>query len=334
MPVRLIDLHCNWLRQYAPETMTFGPAPAYAEIPDRLKQQSGYMTATSAAILCCERAPADWELQPDPWLSLSDLIARYESEFAGRLLIGPADLDRWGAEPPDDLTWGILGICGFDYLVRDEADLKQLPAVFDRGVRAIQLVETANSRLAGSADPGDERGLTPLGRACLSEILALASPARGPCVPILDLAHLNPRSMSEVIDVIEAAVRSGALLLMYSHGAVAHGGFDTSRAIDATNLERLRSLGGLIGLTPAPPFHRSAEEFKAAIDQVATVPFEGRAGYEGIALGCDFLEIAEPLQHLADASQVVDWVSRSFDVDVASLVLETNARRLLAKAIG
>jgi membrane dipeptidase len=334
MAVRLIDTHCNWLGQYAPETTTFS-ASAYTEIPDRLKQLGGYMTATAVAVLCCARAADDWERQPDPWRSLGELITRYEAEFAGRLLIGPTDFKRWQSEPADGLTWGMLGVSGLDYLVRDQADLKQLPGLFKRGVRVIQLVETARSRLAGSAEPGDDRALTDLGRACLSEIAALSSNVLGEeGRPILDVAHLNPRSMLEVIDAVQEAARAGGLLLMYSHGAVAHPGFDGPRALDLQNLARLRAADGLVGLTPGPPFHQSTEELQSAIDQVAAIPFEGRWGYEGIAIGSDFLDVDGTLADLGDALAVVEWVSRTFDGAASALLVETNALRLLAKAVG
>ena len=58
MTERLIDVHCNWLRQYASEITTFGPV-ANALSPERFKQLAGYMTATSAAVLCWRtRQPA------------------------------------------------------------------------------------------------------------------------------------------------------------------------------------------------------------------------------------------------------------------------------------
>jgi membrane dipeptidase len=333
MPVRLIDLHCNWLRQYAPETRTFDPA-ANTEIPARLSQLSGYMTATSAAVLACARSAADWEHQPDPWQSLGELIARYEAEFSGRLLIDPADVTRWRSEPPDALTWGMLSVSGLDYLVRTKADLKRLPDLFKRGVRVIQLVATAHSALAGSADPDDDRSLTDLGRACLSEITALASIDPVEAIPILDLAHLNTRSMAEVMESLGDALRNRRVLLMYSHGSVAHPEFDGPRAIGLENLARLRTHGGLIGLTPGPPFHQSADELKSAIDHVATIPFEGRVGYEGLAIGCDFLDRDAALPELRDASAIIDWVSKTFDQPTAELVLEANARQFLANAVG
>ena len=224
MALRLFDTHCDWLWQYASELTTFDPS-AYREIPARLPRLDGYMTATSAAVLWCSRKSADWEHQADPWRSLGDLIARYESEFAGRLLIDPADFHGWQNSPPDGLTWGILGVSGLDYLVRDHADTKQLPALFDRGIRVIQLVETSNGRLAGSAEPGDDRELSDLGRACLKEIEAPRNQNKG-CRVILDLAHLNRRSMFEVIEMVAESANSGGVLLLYSHGAFAHPGFD------------------------------------------------------------------------------------------------------------
>ena len=135
------------------------------------------------------------------------MIARYEAEFCGRLLIGPADLSRWRSEPPDALTWGILGVAGLDHLVREHADLKQLASIFHRGVRVFQLVETANNHLAGSAEPGDDRGLTELGRACVSEIAGLAAmtvvkasdPRSGSSEPAIDGGSDRPgRSAGEI----------------------------------------------------------------------------------------------------------------------------------------
>jgi membrane dipeptidase len=228
----------------------------------------------------------------------------------------------------------MLQVSGLDYLVRDQADLMRLPGLLKRGVRVIQLVETANSRLAGSAEPGDDRGLTELGRSCLSQIAALSANDPGCGRPIIDVAHLNARSMSDVIEAVEVAAPQRRVLLMYSHGAVAHPGFDGRRAIDLPNLARLRALGGLIGLTPGPPFYQSPEEVRSAIEQVATIPFEGRVGYEGIAIGCDFLELDVTLPELGNAQKIVEWLSRTFDRESAELLLEANARRFLANALG
>ena len=102
------------------------------------------------------------------------------------------------------------------------------------------------------------------------------------------------------------------------------------RAITHGNLVRLRTLGGLVGLTPAPPFHQTADDFKSAIEQVAAIPFEGRVGYEGIAIGSDFLESSATIPELGNAPSILDWISRHFDDEVAGLLLDGNARRFLA----
>ena len=79
-------------------------------------------------------------------------------------------------------------------MILEQTDLLRLPGLFTRGMRVIQLVETSRSLLAGSADAGDDRGLTELGRACLNEIAAFATGNPPGPLPVIDLAHLNTRS--------------------------------------------------------------------------------------------------------------------------------------------
>ncbi len=50
--MRLIDLHCDWLLQYAAESTIFDPA-LYLDIPGRLDRVEGYLGAVSAAVLVC-----------------------------------------------------------------------------------------------------------------------------------------------------------------------------------------------------------------------------------------------------------------------------------------
>ena len=218
--MRLIDLHCKWLWQYATETTIFDESP-FGELRDRRPQLDGYLSGTSAAVLACARRRDDWARRAtDPWPSLFELVARYEAEFAGRLLIGPADAARWRSEPPNGLCWGTVGVAGFDWLVREPADLDRLPGLFKRGVRVFQLTETAMSRLAGSSDSGDDRGLEPLGLSFLEALADLSRAAAGPRA-IIDLAHLNPRAMADVLAWIENRAPH-RLLSTYSHGFLAH----------------------------------------------------------------------------------------------------------------
>src|SRR5215210_7249184 len=137
-PPRLIDLHTDWLLQYAPETTLFDPA-LYAGVSERLGQVEGYLSATGAAVLACYRNAEDWARQADPWAALGQLLTRNEAEFAGRLLIGPDDHGRW-RDDPRGLCWGVIGVEGFDALVRTADDLDRLPRLVERGVRLFQPV--------------------------------------------------------------------------------------------------------------------------------------------------------------------------------------------------
>jgi len=333
VPQRLIDLHCNWLWQYAGETNLYD-SPCPDEPGRRVARLDGYMSGTAAAVLVCGRGPEDWARRDDRWRALNELIARYESEFAGRLLIGRDDLARWCAEPSDGLCWGMLGVAGFDSLIREPTDLDRLPGLFERGVRVFQPVESASSLLGGSADPGDDRGLTDLGRSFLARLAELAGGGEPSPRPIVDMAHLNARSMAEVIKLGTEGSLAGRLLLMYSHGALLHEGFATPRALDHHNLVALRAGGGVIGLTPGRPYYCTPVELRAGFETAASVPFEGRQGYEGIAVGCDFLGVEQTLPRLGNVSEVKKWITRRFDGETAVMLIAANARRLLVRAAG
>ena len=103
--MRLIDLHVDWLLQYASESVVFDPS-LYAGAEGRLEQIEGYLQTTRAAVLACFRRADDWSNQSDPWAALGQLITRIEAEFPGRLLIGPDDFDRWQDGPRGPLPGG------------------------------------------------------------------------------------------------------------------------------------------------------------------------------------------------------------------------------------
>ena len=54
--MRLVDLHCDWLRQYATET-TLYEGGLYPEIPGRVGRLDGYLLGSSLAVLACARKP-------------------------------------------------------------------------------------------------------------------------------------------------------------------------------------------------------------------------------------------------------------------------------------
>jgi membrane dipeptidase len=326
--MRLIDLHTDWLLQYAAETTLFPPA-LYAAVPQRLRQAEGYLHGTSAAIVACYRNADDWLAQADPWAALGALITRIEAEFPGRLLLGSADVARWNAEPAG-LCWAMIGVEGFDRLIRRSEDLDHVPRLFERGVRLFQPVYTPQNELAGSSRDGDDRGLTDLGRAFLQSLAGLgAKEVR----PLFDLAHMNPRAASDALAWFEAdPVRAEQVIPVYSHGALCHDGFSTPRAITLDNLRRLRALGGVVGFSVGPPFYTAADQLKADLESAASLPFQNAAGFDGIAIGTDFLGVDRTLANLGTVEEVVAWVRKTFDSKAAAAIIEGNARELIRRA--
>lgn len=324
---RLIDLHVDWLLQYAPEGRLFDPA-VYPWAAARLPQVEGYRRATRAAVVACYRDAAEWARCPDPWAALDSLIARIESDFAGRLLKTADDHARWQSDTEGD-GWGMIGVEGFDALVRTGADLDRLPGLFARGVRLFQPVYTRTSALGGSSAIGDDRGLTDLGRAFLGAVADLAVD-NGPR-PLIDLAHMNPKTYAEALDWFEG--HDGRALPVYSHGAIRHAGCLKPRAITTENLKRLRALGGVVGLGVSEPFYHATAELKAGIESAAALPFLGASGYEGIAIGTDFLGVGAVTPGLGNAAEVAAWLGSAFEPAVATALIHGNAARLLARVL-
>ncbi len=330
--MRLIDLHTDWMLQYAGSTTVFDRR-LYPGVEARWPQASGYLQATSAAIVSCFRRAVDWDGQADPWSALNALIVRIEAEFPGRVLRDPIDVDRWN-DDPDGLTWAVIGVEGFDALIRQESDLDHLADLVRRGVRLFQPAYTATGLLAGSSVEGDDRGLTDLGRLFLERLAALADPNSGPRL-IVDLAHLNPSSASDILTWFEAdGDRRRRLIPVYSHGAPIHDGFRSPRAITLPNLARLRAMGGTIGFGVTPPFYANADQLRAGIETAAALPFSGRPGYKGIAIGTDFLGVDSTLIGLGNAERVVGWVEAKFSSAAASAILIDNPKRLIEQSIG
>jgi membrane dipeptidase len=333
--MRLIDLHCNWALQYAGESSQYDPA-LYPEIAARLGQLEGYLSDTAAAVLFCGRAALDWERQADPWRTLAEMITRYEAEFPGRLLSGPEDAARWASEPEDDICWGMLGVEGFDFLIRTPADLDRLAPLFERGVRVFQMVATSATAMGGSGDLDRDRGLTPLGHAFLGRLAELAPEAGslGPR-PILDLAKLNVKTMGDVLTRFENnPALPDRVLLTCSRADVLIPSRSDGPSLAHAELVRFRALGGLLGLVAGAPEVGSAATLREVIDLVAAIPWNGKAGCEGISIGTGFPEVKGPAAPLASASRLAEWLTAAFPREIATAIAADNARRLLLQATG
>jgi membrane dipeptidase len=314
-------------------TSGFDPA-AYSEMPGRQAQLDGYLSGTTAAVLTCARTTADWARQPEPWPALLELVTRYESEFTGRLLIARADVERWNSEPPDSLCWGVLAVAGLDHVLNESSDVERLSLLLERGVRVFQLVASAGSRMGGSDAPGDHRGLTEMGRTVVTRLAELASLAGSGPRPIVDLARMSSRAAAETLAALEEPSGAGRLLPVCSYGTIAGPWYVRPSPLNQDNLVRLRSLGGVIGLTPAAPYHQTTNDFRAAIETAAAVPFQGRPGWEGIAIATDFLGVDSTVPGLNNVGEIKKWLLASFGPEPAETLAADNARRLLLRAAG
>jgi len=334
--MRLIDLRCHWFRQYYPELTNFDRS-ADADLKGRVSQLDGYLSETSAAVLLCSRTPADWANTPEPWRLLADLIARYQAEFSGRILMGPDDAERWAKEPKNGLCWGLIGVDGFDFLIRSPTDLDRIPLVFDRGVRLFQAVATSNSQLGGSLDPGDDRGLTDLGKLFLERLLGLSNPpAPGSPRPILDLAGMNGRTMGDVLDWLESEPgRIDRIPLVVSRCAVAHPDAlgDSSLLIPLDLVGRIRALGGTLGLALGSPWIASEDDLLAQVKFLESIPYRGEPGTLGISFGTDYLGMGVPAHGFRNAESIIKWVRQQLDPADANCILFENGRGLILASI-
>jgi membrane dipeptidase len=90
----------------------------------------------------------------------------------------------------------------------------------------------------------------------------------------------------------------------------------------------------VIGLSVGPHYVSSTDALRAAIESAASVPFEGRTGYEGIGIGTDFLNLEQPLSHLENVPRVIEWLAHTFSMEVASSLAYDTGRSLLLRSAG
>ena len=124
---------------------------------------------------------------------------------------------------------GLLGIEGAHALEGDLANLDRLEAA---GHRIIGLQHFFDNELGGSLHGTRDMGLTPFGRAVVSEIAA-----RG---MVLDLAHSSPAVARDVLEITDMPV-------IVSHTGL-HGFCPVTRNFEDEIMQAVAATGGVIGL--------------------------------------------------------------------------------------
>jgi len=153
------------------------------------------------------------------------------SDGALFLIEDRADLDRLLAARAEggEITGALLSIEGAHAMEGDPANLRRL---FDAGYRMIGLTHFFDNEYAGSAHGVEKGGLTELGRQTIREMEELGI--------IVDLAHLSPTAVDEVLDL---ATRP----LVVSHTGV-RGTCDNRRNLSDEHIRRIANGGGIIGI--------------------------------------------------------------------------------------
>ncbi|RUL89007.1 Zn-dependent dipeptidase, microsomal dipeptidase [Tautonia sociabilis] len=308
---RLVDLAVEWPLQYAGESVGIDEA-SYPGVRGRLAQVEGYLSATAIALVWFGPSPEGGE---DPWAEVSGLMSRVEAEFSGRLLSGPDDLGRLDREPAEALTWAVAGLRGAAAICRSEGGTDRLEALIGRGVRAVRLVGLVD-RPAGSTD---DLGLGESDR----ELFAALAGLGGPRI-LVDLAGLGPRAAGEAI--ASCGESGGELVPIVSLGTLQDG---KAGGLSAEDFERLRSLGGVVGLGMGRPFVAGADALAREIDAFAS----RTGGVDGLAIGTGFLGVEEAAEGLGTAPAVLSWLAGRFDEETSARLASENARATLNRAI-
>ena len=158
-------------------------------------------------------------------------IARYPDRLS--LALSAADIER---EFKRDRIASLLGMEGGHVI---ENSLGALRAYYDLGARYLTLTHNVTLDWAdAAADSARHGGLTEFGREVVREMNRMGM--------LVDLSHVSPGTMSDVLDVAEAPV-------IFSHSS-ARALTDHVRNVPDSILQRLRRNGGVVMVTFVPAF--------------------------------------------------------------------------------
>ena len=184
------------------------------------------------------------------------------------LIENRADLDRLLAARAEggEIIGALLSIEGAHAMKAKPANLQVL---FDAGYRMIGLTHFFDNRYAGSAHGVEKGGLTELGRQTIARMEKLGI--------IVDLAHLSPTAIDEVLDLVTRPV-------VVSHTGV-RGTCDNRRNLSDDHILRIAKGGGIIGIG----YWETAVCGRAPADIAGAIAYVVRlVGADHAALGSDY----------------------------------------------
>lgn len=256
--MRLFDLHCDTLERCL---STGEPLERNSGQLDLERGTAGgYPWIQTFACFLDQNDHGEAALQK--FLSMRQILMD-AVEHSSRLVL-------WdGGEPRPGVCTAQLAVEGGQALA---GRLENVERFAEWGVRILTLVWNGDNELGSGALDGQDRGLTPFGRACLRELER--------CGILADVSHLNDRGIADVFALAERPVLATHSNLRSIHGH--------PRNLTEEQFRHLVSEGGLCGLNYYPLFVNGGtdctpEELRRHLERMLEL-----GGENSVALGSDF----------------------------------------------
>lgn len=211
----------------------------------------------------------------------------------------------------------LLHIEGLDF-IKSEDDLKIIDYFSKIGVRSLGMTHNKKNYLAGGAL--EEGGLTELGKKLIEKCQKLNI--------IIDMAHLNRVSFSEVLEILQSPP-------LFSHGNIDKL-FIHPRNLNDKQIKEIIQKKGLIGISFVPRFLKTADLHETYRNFQYLIEL---GGSENLAIGSDFDGMLgrELVQGLEDVSKFknLEDVFRKNNLSEENIdkIFYKNALRFLKQAL-
>lgn len=198
--------------------------------------------------------------------------------------------------------------------------LDRLNVLHARGVRFLIPVWSGSSIIGGAHDTVE--GLTDFGKSVIDECHKLGI--------ITDISHASKKTAEEMLNKAEEQKKS----IMASHSN-AYSVFPHSRNLSDAQFERVKKLGGVVGISLCG-LHLTDKETSTIDDVVRHIEhYLSLGGEETVALGCDFDGtdyLPRELQSISDIPRLAETLARLNYTDTQiDKIFYANARRFVSE---
>ena len=203
-------------------------------------------------------------------------------------------------------------------------DLNEIDRWAARGVRIFGFVHAGNNQFADSSrpssargdKPGENGGLSPLGRAAVARLNDLGV--------LIDVSQLSEQAFAQVLALSRAPV-------IASHSAL-RSRVDAPRNLDDAQLDAIKAKGGVVAIVAFSPYlHIDSEKTRTAIQDLRKEFGVSEAGSE-VAPGrrAEYqqrlaqLRSAEPRASVAELVETIDYAVKRIGIDHVAISSDFN----------